>query len=49
MRMLHDGCIQGYKLDEIRNERIGEAPKVGEIAKKLQERRQKWYGQTMRR
>ena len=35
------------KLDKIRNERI--TTKVGEIAKKVQERRLKWYGHVMRR
>ena len=30
------------KLDKIRNERIRETTKVGEIAKKVQERRLKW-------
>ena len=33
------------KLDRIRNERIRESPKVGEIAMKIQERRWNWCGQ----
>ena len=37
------------KLDKIRNERIRRATKVGEITKKVQERRLKWYGHVMRR
>ena len=37
------------KLDKIRNERIRGTTKVGEITKKVQERRLKWYGQVMRR
>ena len=37
------------KFDMIRNKRIREAPKVGEIAKKVQERRRNWYGHMMRR
>ena len=40
------------KLDKIRNERImggGGTTKVGEIAKKVQERRLKSYGHVMRR
>ena len=37
------------KLDKIRNERIRGATKVGEITKKVQERRLKWYGHVMRR
>ena len=32
------------KLDRIRNERIRGTKKVGEIAKKVQESRLKWYG-----
>ena len=32
------------KLDRIRNERIRGTPKVGEISKKVQESRLKWYG-----
>ena len=47
MRMLR--CMCGVtKLDEIRNERI-KTTKVGEIARKVQERRLKWYGHVMRR
>ena len=37
------------KLDKISNERIRGTTKVGEIKKKVQERRLKWYGQVMRR
>ena len=37
------------KLDTIRNERIRGTTKVGEIAKKVQKRRLKWYGHAMRR
>ena len=36
-------------MDKIRNERIGGTTKVGEITKKVQERRLKWYGRVMRR
>ena len=37
------------KLDIIRNERIRGTTKVGEISKKLQESRLKWYGHVLRR
>ena len=37
------------KLDRIRNERIRGTTKVGEISKKVQESRLKWYGQVLRR
>ena len=37
------------KLDRIRNERIRGTTKVGEISKKVQESRLKWYGQILRR
>ena len=37
------------KLDKIRNERIRESPKVGEIAMKVQERRRNWCGHMMRK
>ena len=37
------------KMDKIRNERIRRTTKVGEITKKVQERRLKWYGHVMRR
>ena len=37
------------KLDRIRNERIRGTTKVGEIAKKVQESRLKWYGHILRR
>ena len=36
-------------LEKIRNERIRRTTKVGEITKKVQERRLKWYGHVMRR
>ena len=48
MRMLRWMCGV-TKLDKIRNERIRVTTKVGEIAKKVQERRLKWYGHVMRR
>ena len=37
------------KLDRIMNERIRGTTKVGEISKKLQESRLKWYGHVLRR
>ena len=37
------------KLDRIRNERISEIAKVGEISKKVQESSLKWYGNVLRR
>ena len=37
------------KLDKIRNERIRGTTKVGEITKKVQERRLTWYGHVMRK
>ena len=37
------------KLDRIRNERIRGMTKVGEISKKVQESRLKWYGHVLRR
>ena len=48
MRMLRWMCVV-TKLDKIRNERIRGTTKVGEITKKVQERRLKWYGHVMRR
>ena len=39
----------GTKLDRIRNERIRGTTKVGEISKKVQESRLKWYGHVVRR
>ena len=48
MRMLRWMCGV-TKLDKIRNERIRTTTKVGEITKKVQERRVKWYGHVMRR
>ena len=48
MRML--GWISVVtKLDRIRNERLGGTTKVGEISKKVQESRLKWYGHVLRR
>ena len=46
MRMLRWMCGVS-KLDKIRNERIRGTTKVGEIKKKVQERRWKWYGHVM--
>ena len=40
---------QEKKLDRIRNERIRGTTKVGEISKKVQESRLKWYGHVLRR
>ena len=37
------------KLDRIRNERIRGTAKVGEISKKVQEGRLKWYGHVLKR
>ena len=48
MRMLRWMCGV-TKMDKIRNERIRGTRKVGEITKKVQERRLKWYGHVMRR
>ena len=48
MRMLRWMCGV-TKLDKIRNEKIRGTTKVGEITKKVQERRSKWYGHVMRR
>ena len=36
------------KLDRIRNERIRGTTKVGEMSKKVQESRLKWYGHVLR-
>ena len=48
MRMLR--WMSGVtKLDRIRNERIRGTTKVGEIYKKVQESRLKWYGHVLRR
>ena len=46
MQMLRCGVT---RLDKIRNEKIRESTKVGEISKKVQERRLRWYGHVMRR
>ena len=48
MRMLQWMCGV-TRLDKIRNESIRGTTKVGEITKKIQERRLKWYGHVMRR
>ena len=48
MKMLRWMC-RVMKVDTIRNERIRRTTKVGEITKKVQERRLKWYGHVMRR
>ena len=37
------------RLDKIRNEKIRGSTEVGEISKKVQERRMQWYGHVMRR
>ena len=37
------------RLDKIRNEKIRGTTKVGEISKKVQQRRMRWYGHVMRR
>ena len=48
MRMLRWMCGV-TKLDKVRNERIRGTTKVGEITKKVQERRLKWHERVMRR
>ena len=48
MRMLRWMCGV-TKLGKVIHERIGGTTRVGEIAKKVQERRLKWYGHVMRR
>ena len=48
MRMLR-WMSEMTKLDRIRNERIRGTTKVGEISKKVQESRLKWYGHVLRR
>ena len=48
MRMLR--WMSGVtKLERIRNEKIRGTTKVGEISKKVQESRLKWYGHVLRR
>ena len=37
------------KLDRIKNERSRRTTKVGELSKKVQESRLKWYGHVLRR
>ena len=41
--------VWSYEAGKIRNERIRGKTRVGEIARKVQERRLKWYGHVMRR
>ena len=41
--------VWSYEAGKIRNERMRGTTKVGEITKKIQERRLKWYGRVMRR
>ncbi len=48
MRMLRWMCVV-RKLDKIRNEIIRGTTKVGEITKKVQEMKLKWYGHVMKR
>ena len=48
MRMLRWMC-RVTRLGKRRNERIRGTTKVGEITKKVQERRLKWYWHVMRR
>ena len=48
MKMLRWMCGV-TRLDKIRNEKIRGTTKVGEISKKVQERRMRWYGHVMRR
>ena len=43
----YDGCAEVRSW--IRNERMRGTTKVGRIAKKVQEKRLKWYGHVMRR
>ena len=46
MKMLRWVCGV-TRLDKIRNEKIRGSTKVGEISKKAQERRMRWYGHVM--
>ena len=48
MKMLRWMCGVA-SLDKIRNAKIRGTTKVGEISKKVQERRTRWYGHVMRR
>ena len=41
--------VRSYEAGKIRNERIRGTTKMGEITKKVHERRLKWYGHVMRR
>ena len=42
-------CTATYKMHPLRNERIRGTAKVGEIPKRAQESRLKWYGHVLRR
>ena len=48
MKMLRWMCGV-TRLDKISNEKIRGSTKVGEISKKVQERRMRWYGHVLRR
>ena len=48
LRLNRDRLLQGHDEAVLRNERI-RGQRVGEITKKVQERRLKWYGRVMRR
>ena len=41
--------VRSYEADKIIHEVIRGTAKVGEIAKKIQEKRSKWYRHAMRR
>ena len=49
MAILRWTCAGVTRLDKIRNEKIRGTTKVGEISKKVQKRRMRWYGHVMRR
>ena len=49
IKMLRWMCAGVTRLDEIRNEKIRGSTKVGEISKKVQECRMRWYGHVTRR
>ena len=48
-KILQCSILRVTRLDEIRNEKIRGSTEVGEISKKFQERRMRWYGHVMRR
>ena len=48
MKMLRWMCGV-TRLDKIRNEKIRGSTKVGEISRKVQERRMRWYGHVVMR